>query len=519
MVTPRLWTPIANALDAYKRRVAIEPGADYEHIWRLIHIQEALAVTLTSLMVTRLATVPEVGQDNLNSVREALTGLKQVNGSDDDIEDAEQSPWSGSIGSWIELLRRFGREPLVSGDPFLDDLSAYLTSTPDRELAFASEWAKIAPVAATFRDAKLDRVGRLGAINSFRNKLAHVPIAQRLLSDLHSGLRVETFDGLTDQFDPSKHAAKLDFSATKFRTPLTGVLLRGRTFITGASEVGIDDSISDSTGPAQARFLKAGEPISWPVAPFFRIDGEAKAALLFQVSDLAREPGAADYSGEYHRFAAEADPVQYQLIPSSEVSFWIPRPPVSKPSEASDVPAIATSGDCAEQLIKRSGSVDNVNVGGSLAEKIRTNAEEAVQRRDNSEAAKHFDELKATGDTLVYNDVARMKHGSALWRAAESPGFPQSERTAELRRAADILLEAERHRDSKYSARAAYEGSKALWHLWRATNDPVVIERSLEAANRAVQKSPYEAFVSWQARVASDLMRAYPPVQMEGQGV
>jgi hypothetical protein len=29
-----LWTPIANAVDSYRRRLLIEPNAFYEHTWR-----------------------------------------------------------------------------------------------------------------------------------------------------------------------------------------------------------------------------------------------------------------------------------------------------------------------------------------------------------------------------------------------------------------------------------------------------------------------------------------------------
>lgn len=65
MVAPRLWTPLANAFEAYRRRIVVEPRAEYEHIWRLIHIQEALVVTLASLLVTRLASNADVTADDL----------------------------------------------------------------------------------------------------------------------------------------------------------------------------------------------------------------------------------------------------------------------------------------------------------------------------------------------------------------------------------------------------------------------------------------------------------------------
>ena len=157
----RLWTPIANAHEAYRRRVVIDPDAEYEHIWRLIHIQEALAVTLASLMAARLVEVVEgPDESRLFELREALTGLRpDANGSDDD--EIEPSPWGGSIGAWIELLRRFGKSVIGRDDPFLCALAEYLSSIPNRSLAFVEAWARIAPVPSTFRDPALDQLDRL----------------------------------------------------------------------------------------------------------------------------------------------------------------------------------------------------------------------------------------------------------------------------------------------------------------------------------------------------------------------
>jgi hypothetical protein len=291
MPTHRLWTPVANALEAYRRRVVFEPKAEYEHIWRLIHIQESLAVCLASLMATRIAALARdaaAGAEVVNGLREALTGLRPDTGDTDADDDVEPTPWGGSIGAWIQLLRRFGTTTVGTTDPFLVDLASYLTSAPDRSLAFADAWTRIAPVAATFRDPALDRVGRLGAINSFRNKLAHVPVPQRLLGELRRGLRVEVLDGLTDKFTPETDTLSLGFFATSFRPPLTGILYCGSTYVAGGSDVGIDASRGAASPILTAVYGKAPELVEWQIEPFFRIDGEAKTALLFRVTDLQR---------------------------------------------------------------------------------------------------------------------------------------------------------------------------------------------------------------------------------------
>lgn len=517
MPTHRLWTPIANALEAYRRRVVIDPKAEYEHIWRLIHIQEALAVSLASLMAARLAHVVDPSDANsLRTLREALTGLRpDADGSDDD-DDVEPSPWGGSIGAWIELLRRFGKSAIRPEDPFLAALATYLSSTPNRSLAFVDAWARIAPVPATFRDPALDRVGRLGAINSFRNKLAHVPVPQRLLADLHRGMRVEVLDGLTEKFNPETDANSPAFLATSYREPLTGILFCGKTFLTGANEVGIDAMRNSDLAVVEAGFGKGSTTVEWPVEPFFRIDGEAKAALLFRVSDLQREPGATGYDGEYHRFAAELEPVTYATIPTDTLAPWIPRahddpPPSSQPTLPASPDLIAASAASKQHTRNAEGRDVEEPATDSVRSprELRRLGEEAFVRRDYPSAVVYFDALAEVGDAAQYNDVAQSKHGAALWRAAErarahEPAGPLIERAIEL------LKGAERHRDPRYAARSAYECSKALWHLWRSTTEREHLLAALAAAERAVARSPHEAFISWQARVKADADREFP---------
>ena len=50
----RLWTPVANAWDVYRRRALADTNAVYEHIWRLIHLHEALVVSLGRLTASYL---------------------------------------------------------------------------------------------------------------------------------------------------------------------------------------------------------------------------------------------------------------------------------------------------------------------------------------------------------------------------------------------------------------------------------------------------------------------------------
>ena len=95
-----LWTPIANAVDSYRRRLLIQPSAFYEHTWRLIHIHEALVVTLGTALATRLFTLwneqPNtiIDEDLIKILtQKIITGLNP--------EDPSKNPSSGCLSGSI----------------------------------------------------------------------------------------------------------------------------------------------------------------------------------------------------------------------------------------------------------------------------------------------------------------------------------------------------------------------------------------------------------------------------------
>lgn len=102
-----MWTPIANAFDAYRRRLLVDPNAFYEHTWRLIHIHEALVVTLGTVLATRLFTIwnnqPNTIKDEdliKIKIQKLITGLSP----EDTSKNLSGGCLSGSILEWINLL-------------------------------------------------------------------------------------------------------------------------------------------------------------------------------------------------------------------------------------------------------------------------------------------------------------------------------------------------------------------------------------------------------------------------------
>jgi tetratricopeptide (TPR) repeat protein len=460
---------------AYERRTSISPEAVYEHLWRLINIHEALVVCLASLMATRSLHLmrDDTQRDVANALRNAVTG--------------RHGAWQGSIDNWISLLGRFGMfsaidDPFLSqieDDPFLASLSNYLSSTPDAPLAFVDAWSRIANVPRPFREPGLNRANRFFAINSFRNKLAHVPIPAELVGDLYEGLAREIQANLCEKMD-----CAVGRLPPPFWKPLTGFFLHGRTRVTGHSEVEPDQAEPGPQTEVHARFTQGGESITWPVEPFVSMTVEAKVALLFRVLGLEEDPGSQGYGAEYHRFAAELEPVKVKTIATEVMSLW--RPQVRTTVVAPAVPSIDPP-----------------------AIELRRLADEAFGRRDYTNAAKLYAALASKSDRTRYNDVASLKHGAALWRAAQGTSSTHDFKR-HVRTALPLLRSAERHRDRKYGARAAHEESLATWHMWRLSREPRYLLKALAAAERAVARAPDEVLVSWHARIKADVDAILP---------
>jgi len=192
-----LWTPIANAVDSYRRRLLIEPSAFYEHTWRLIHIHEALVVTLGTALATRLFTLWDeqpntiIDEDLIIQTKKIITGLNP--NQEDPSKNPSSGCLSGSISEWINLLNSAKNFNLSTPCPFIENLKNYIEKFPEisnnNSLAFLNDWERIAPVPLSYREQELTSIKRFRAINELRNKLAHVPISARILPNLHKNLR------------------------------------------------------------------------------------------------------------------------------------------------------------------------------------------------------------------------------------------------------------------------------------------------------------------------------------------
>jgi hypothetical protein len=524
----RLWTPVANAFEAYRRRLLADPRAIYEHIWRLIHIEESLVVTLGSALACRLLLAwkdePEK-LDELNLLRRMISGLRGVGDEGEESEIEAGACLLGSIGAWTDLLNQFGTPTVEPGCPFCNSVASFLNEELPEAVAFVDPWQRIGPVPETFRETR-SRIGRLKAINSFRNKLAHVPISEKILQDLHEGLRKEVLLLLTPDATVLGAEAQTDPKTTQWHITLAGRIVSGKSFVTGSD---FGDLASDEAAQGDGIWFdwraSSKEELRWSASPFVQLDAELKVLLLFRVSELSEledapesselqnAPDETSLTGEYYRFAAEIEPVQELQVDTKHLRPWIPQkltaPPVS-PTEGAPIstvpsekvaPVDTEAGTLQSEMREKLPPPDPASM---TPLELRTRAEDAYRNRHYSLATTLLDELARRGEPELYNHVTKLRHGETMWKAAERHIVDYDEKISRIDKAIALLRDAAGHRDVKYAARARYQLSKALWHLWRYKQKSEILENARKEAKDAAELAYEPQYISWYERIRQE---------------
>ncbi len=463
-----LWPSISDALDTFLRR-RHNYADPYERVWRLIHLWEATAITLSLAAMAKL-----VGDASscaiLRRQREFFYGKTwdQVTGSFRSMQGAAD----GAIDQWINILDEVAKAGDCSG-LFLLALRKFLTSTGIDMGPLLVSWAKACDVPPDYRrsgDVEVRTAMRY--VNSFRNRLAHVPFPHDPLEEVADGL-----EGATDHLFgisplPVSHEKNGESS------PLTGAFRIGRFFFYGGSmdlltEV---DNASDDIRfvfPVRKRVDSAAVEM-WSARSMLHVDAMARPHILTRVKGH-------DFC-EYTRFRAEANAVLVR--PDGGIAGRL-----AEPSKAEYVP---------EEEIKQP-AIELQIPETSLSTKRAMSMSDAIDaiRSDEFDTAIPFFE-QLTRERPSYH-IGWLRLGYARREKAVRIGRSDpAEATRLLNLSLFDLEKAVGHVDQEYQAQALYERSKSAYHLARLFPDaPQDMSICLKDAQAAYAKSDEKKFSTW----------------------
>jgi hypothetical protein len=284
--------------------------------------------------------------------------------------------------------------------------------------------------------------------------------------------------------------ATKDIGIQPWHSSLCGTIFDQKAYVSGSNfgKPSTDKTHQNRKGVYWEWKLNKSEPITWRASPFVYFDDELKVSLLFRVTPNLSYDLDVNPTGEYHRFAAEVEPVQRRDISVDDLQSWLPEKPSPEPKEARDTSDTNDSIDTSESLKLEESNPDN----------LRTKAEDAFKNRNYKEAVLCYEEM-ASKNFSNYTDVAKSRHGAALWRIANLSTEDIETRKKKFLRAIELLDEASKHRDIGYQAEAHYQKSKALWHLAEidSENKQNLLDRAKDEAEKARGLAWEQRYIGW----------------------
>ncbi len=448
-----LWPPIADALDTFLRRREAK-ASGYERIWRLIHLWESIAITLSAVFVTRLRAI-ELDAQYLKA-RGLLYGRRWVE-SDRELA-ISTGALSGSIDSWIRVLW-LSRE-IETDDVFVGSLKRFLDRDEVISLrSFVEQWERACdvPLDRERRDAPTSPKEAMGHVNTFRNRFAHVPFPNDPMDDL-----VVAMEDITEQLfsvDP------LPWKANE-GSPLTGGIMWGSKIFRGMKRA--------SHGLAPADYVRfsfppanKGEPVvRWDARPFILVNQMQRHHTLTRLKD---ESGL----WEYTRYLAEANAVITEL--EEAALEWLPIP-------------------CEDDYLRgdhEAGEPEADNVPD--ARQVVREAIAAARRGQFPTAIEQFERI--VKDRPDYH-IGWLRLGITR-REYAARMTEEDAAKKELFQAVEDLKQATQHRYSDQQAQAHYELSKVFYRLYRVTNEPGYLDKASSAVTDALMRTPEAAYLSW----------------------
>ena len=475
-----LWPPVADAVETMLRRR--DDAANYERIWRLIHLWESITTTL-SCAYSALILHSDDEHSKLK-IRELLYGLKWDENTRS-LKSIGLGVFGGSNDKRIQILRLSNGSQTESS--FAESLRQFLTSKgldqngdsefQDALLDFRRSWGRVcdAPSDLGKRDHTVLEV--IGFINNFRNKFAHVPFPNDVLDEIFSSLErvTENLFGINPL--PSQHEQEGISSA------LTGGLLSKRTLWPGSHRFNAKEN---STG-LFFTFPLVKNTEKWKSGPFAYVDSSKRPYVLTRLTN------ADSGTFEYTRFLGEAN----AIVSAENEGLEALQPPTEV--DYSRLETDQSSAEMEEEIeIEVDVPSENEPQDSCEPDAIARTFGEAISRIREKDYDAAIPFLRGHVKKHPNYHVGWSRLGFALREKAASLHFDHSsEAILLLEEACAAFSNATRHSDIEYQANAHYEKSKALLRLFELKNDEDAGHKSWENANRAAVLSPDNKFLTW----------------------
>ena len=359
-----LWVPIADAVDTFlKRRVG--ECEDYERIWRLIHVWEAIATTLSNLAVARLRDL-DSAKHIYRKCREHLYG-RSWNAISKTF-DIYQGALEGSAVRRLDILMALASHENAES-AYLTSLRTFLLASPIDLSRLVVAWARVCEVPEDARTAKDAQVrDAMRHINVFRNRFAHIPFPYDGLEDIADAL-----EHVTEQLFSIDPRPWQSFPDARTENPLIGAihwrdrLLRGSTY----SRAQTQTSEAFCVFPAIPK--KNTAPETWNCQPFIFIDSMIRPQILTRLlSSVGR--------WEYTRFRAEANSVTQKEEPQ-----WLSLLPIPTEDEYRTTESVKEDKEEAKLVAAFSQTSGTSDLSVSNGVRTANDFEEALRQIRNEE--------------------------------------------------------------------------------------------------------------------------------------
>lgn len=469
-----LWPSVHAAAHVY--RVRRECGADaYELVWRLIHVSECVAITLAAAAIARIREMPPMQAEYLK-LRERSYGLSWNQA--EELLEKGQGALDGSIDKWIEMLQLVsGFAPQESG--YLSALVSFLNAgAPNEGLGddakidlgpLVRAWAQACDLPPALKGEKVAPKEALTAINSFRNRFAHVPFPYDRVSEVWQSLEECTF-----------HLFAVPPTGSNVLSPLAGAFGLGDSLFRGSGFCKPEPSWKSSAEEAFAWGANFAE--SWKARPFVHLD---KMMRPYVLTRLRNEEGA----WEYTRYLAEGN----AILRLNEPAWFkiLPQPDKNEYASTEEPQPVATGPVAQPPSIQAHPIQDRDQAIQALREK-------------RYEPAIDFFKKELQDRQYYHSGWSRLGYAQREFAAHLMDIRHDEEAKDQLKDSIASYGKAVHHTDSRYSAEAHYHRSKAYWRLWKLTNSQDDLKAALADAVKAAGTYYEDRFLSWSEYVEQE---------------